>query len=324
MTSIQIEEKWLSVDYSGPSEFEFKRLDADCRSELNIGLNLKFDRCLILELPRGVDAEIQSLTMENLTLSYYNETNYIVVQLLDSSYNDLFNDLILSIYQHIHLLSSPSEYIQAFIHTFHKWTGFFDTRKAGKLQPDELKGIFGELLFLRDLLSTTGALKFNEILSSWRGPYGQSKDFVTNMKDTEVKTIDTIKNDIAISSEYQLEPEPGKTIELAVVAVEADFLNGISLKTLVSDLKNLIIEKQGDTTILFEALFQKGLSVRNLFEYDNFRFRPLSLTVYDCCRKDFPKISRSTLVPEIFQVSFHLRLSLLNDFILHEKALVWK
>ncbi len=321
MTSAKIEELWVNLTHSGHSEFEFIRIDAECIPELNIGLNSRLDRCLILELPTENDADIQSVIKENLALNFYRETNYIVVQLTDNSYQDLFNDLIVSIYQHIYLLSDTTEYTQALIYTFYKWSGFFDDKKTGRLQPDQIKGLIGELLFLRDFLLETPSSSINDAVLSWQGPYDKSRDFVTDSKDTEVKTIDTYKTDVIISSEYQLEPESGKTIELAVVSIEADVLNGLSLKTIVLELRDIIIGKLGDTAILFDALSQKGLSLRNLYEYDNLRFRPVNIVTYDCSRDGFPKLTHGTLPAELYQVSYHLRISMLNDFILQIKTL---
>ena len=68
----------------------------------------------------------------------------------------------------------------------------------------------------------------DDILLSWRGPFDEGHDFVFDFTDYEIKTIEKTKNNVRISSEFQLDSEKGKKIELVVISVEFDIDNGIS------------------------------------------------------------------------------------------------
>ncbi|WP_187261745.1 PD-(D/E)XK motif protein [Pontibacter beigongshangensis] len=320
MTNARLEKLWIGLNHSGQSEFEFKRVDSICIPELNVGLSSNLQRCLILELPKGFSGNWPEVVKDNLSLFWYPETGYIIIQLLDANYNDLFDDLILSIYRNISGLSQPSDYITNMIRIFNKWSGFFIDSQTGRMQTNVLRGLIGELLVLRDMLTQASYATVNNVLSSWRGPYDQARDFISDRIDTEVKTTDG-NSDIHISSEFQLQPEPDKELHLAVVELELDLADGISLRILVNELRHIIDNLLGDTSLLLRALFQKGLTYHNLFEYDNLRFKARRIIIYDCLQSAFPVLINSELPAPIYQVSYRLRLASLTDFIIQVKEL---
>ncbi|UEG54910.1 PD-(D/E)XK motif protein [Mucilaginibacter daejeonensis] len=315
MTVAALEPVWPELLHSGSSEFEFRRIDSICIPELNIGVNGKLHRCLILELPKGTLGSWPTVIRDNLSLCWYPDTAYIVVELLDASYNDLFNDLIISIYRQVSGLSRADEYINGLIRIFNKWSGFFDSRQTGRMQPETLRGLIGELIILRNLIGPAAPDAVNSILASWRGPYDEVRDFITDGLDTEVKTTDG-NSDIRISSEFQLQTETGKELHLAVVVMEPDLTVGISLKSLVNEIRVLSDTLLADPSLLPDALFQKGLTFRNLSDYDNFRFRIRRIIRYDCLQDGFPALLRNDLPLAVYQVTYRLRLSLLSSFII--------
>lgn len=315
ITVTQLESMWFELSYSGTSEFEFKRIDNISIPELNIGLNSKTCRCLILELPTGIPGSWPSLHKENLSFSWYSDTGYIVIELLDVGYIDLFNDLIVSIYRQVYDLLNPDDYISSFIRVFNKWSGFFDTRQVGRMQLESLRGLLGELVVLREMIKPATPHSINEILASWRGPFDQVRDFIPVSQDTEVKTTDG-NSDIRISSEFQLQPDLGKELYLVVVILESDLTGGFSLRDLVNEIRELTDSLLGDPSLLPDALFEKGLTFRNVHEYDNFRFRVRKIIRYDCLLPNFPTLSSSALPQGVYKVTYSLRMSLLNNFII--------
>ena len=319
MDNVKLELLWKSLTFSGQSDFEFVRIDADCIPELNIGLNRQFNRCLILELPLTSKVDLVPVVRQHLSLDLFRDTGYIVIQLTDAVYNDLFNDLVISLYRRIKDFSDIESITTELIQSFHKWSQFFDAGRTNRLLPEQVRGLLGELLVLRELINGSTASKLNEILNSWKGPYGLTHDFVSGLKNIEVKTRDTWQPDVRISSEYQLQEELNKGLELAVVCLDSDMEYGMSLSTLVIEIRQLIVAKLGDTTIMFDALFQHGLTIGNLSEYDNLRFKPISIHYYDCTGVNFPRLTRADLSREISKVNYDIRTTALNDFITAKK-----
>lgn len=319
MKTVDLEYIWKHLHYSGKSEFEFTRIDKGIsKPEIHIGLNSKLNRCLLLELPKNHDVDFQTSTKQNLTLSLFKDTDYIVLELTDNAYFDLFNDLIVSIYQRIYLMTDVNEYSKVFIQMFYKWSEFFDDKKSDKLSQDIIKGIFGELFVLKSLIAESDSSHLNDLLNSWKGPYDVGHDFVMDQKNIEVKSKDFSKLNVKISSEYQLEPEDGKALELLVLSVENNPIEGQSLRLLLAKVKELVINKLGDFSIILTALSQKNISPQNIFQYDNYRFQALEQVVYDC-DKDFPKLIKSNTPKAVSSIKYTLQLSYLDDWILSTK-----
>ncbi len=319
MENIIIDNLWKTIVHKGEADFEFKRINSICVPELHIGLNSISNRCLILELPTNYKLEFQANKKENLSIEYFKNTNYIVIELNDNNYFDLFNDLIFSIYQKIYLMKNVDDYCQEFIHTYYKWSQFFTELKSDKLSIDIIKGLFGELLILKSMILESNNLNINNTLNSWIGPYDKGHDFILNEKDIEVKTKDLSKLEISISSEFQLDNENGKSLELIVISVEIDLVNGFSIKDLVLEIKEIVNKKLGDNSILIKALNQKGLTLSNMYIYDNFRFNPIESTTYLCDSNEFPKLIRSKTPKEIHGISYCLKTNKLDNFIIASK-----
>ena len=312
-----IESIWESIEYAGDSQFVYKRLSFEGKPSLNVGLNAALQRCLILELPKKATLNLPNSIKQNLSLEYYENSKCLCIVLLDSMFYDLFDDLILSIFNRIAEISDSDEYSREFINSFYKWSSFFENKKSERLTKDQIKGLFGELLFLKNqLLNSTSNV--DDILKSWKGPYDEGHDFVFDFKDFEIKTVENSKNNIRISSEFQLESEKGKELELVVISVITDAMNGVSIKNLIDEIKVIILNNFGDNSILLNALFQKGLTFSNLILYDIYKFQPIKETSYNCNNEKFPKLNKSNLPIEINAVKYNIRLNLIEDFIINE------
>lgn len=313
-----IENIWNKIIPSGEGEFEYKLLSKDSIPQLNIGFNKKSQRCLILELPFDFDKPFQQSEKENLSLKYFKKEKCLCIILNDDFFKDLFDDLILSIYSKIYNISNTEEYSELFTKHFFKWSAFFENKKTDGLTRDQVKGLIGELFYLKNLLLNP-EISIDELLSSWRGPYDEGHDFVFEFTNYEIKTIVKSKNNVRISSEFQLESEKGKELELVVIFVNPDNENGLSLKSIINDIKTIVLDKLGDNSIFINALAQKGLSIGDLNQYDIYRYTPIEEISYDSNRENFPKLIRSSLPEEINKVNYNIRLNLIEKFIINKK-----
>lgn len=318
MNKETIEQIWTEITHSGKGEFEYQLLSKKSVPQINIGFNKEEQRCLILELPLNYNEPFQQFEKENLSLKYFSKERCLCIVLNDNFFVDLFDDLILSTYCKINKVYNPEEYSDLFVKHFIKWSAFFENKRSVGLSGDQVKGIFGELFYLKNLLIES-TLNVDDILISWRGPYDVGHDFVFDFKDYEIKTIENTKNNISISSEFQLESENGKELELVVISVILDIVSGISIKNIINEIKIIVLNKFGDNTIFFNALLQKGLSPNNLEEYEIYKFIPISEIAYDCNNDNFPKLIRASIPEQITKVSYTIRLNLIEEFILQTK-----
>jgi hypothetical protein len=321
MTVDQLQIKWKGLpEKSDTDGFKSLLLSPDIHAIVFIGVNNKGNRCLILALPRSFKIDIRSVEKENLTIRYYPDSNYIALQLTDNGYHDLFDDLILSVLNRMKHLIDVESYAKEFIHTFYKWSEFFSDKKLTTLSEEALKGLIGELIVLQSFIEEADSYNVNDVLNSWKGPYDQKNDFVLNSKNIEVKTKDIASTDIKISSEHQLEADFEKGLELSVISLQADPVSGFTLNDLVLKIRSSIIERLGDTSILFKALMQKGLTSKNLQEYDNSRFKAVDEIKYDCNAQGFPRLTKSNIPPGINGLKYNIRLATLSEFIIFQKT----
>lgn len=312
--------KWENFEsFKVNKGYKALRLSSDCIPELYIGTDKDGFRCLILYLQENTPIKLKDNEKEKLKISFLPLEKIILIKLNDSGFIDLFNDLILSLYFKIKDLTNPDKYAQELIHSFYKWADFFDDSINSRLSNEEIKGLFGELFVLNELLSQTVPDTVDQILDAWKGPYDTTNDFIFDNKNIEIKTKDESKSFIKISSEYQLEKEFDKGLELLVVSIKTDISNGVSLSDLLKVTTRLIRQNLGDLTILYHTLAQIGLTIESAVDYNNYRFIVCRTTSYDCERENFPKLSVSNLPEEITKLNYNLRITTLKNFILEEK-----
>ncbi|NRS87837.1 hypothetical protein HNQ02_000747 [Flavobacterium sp. 7E] len=318
MNKAIIEKIWLDIIHSGNGEFEYQLLSKKSKPQLNIGYNKKKQRCLLLELPLKFEKPFQQFEKENLSLKYFIKEKSLCIILNDEFFRDLFDDLILSIYSKIWNVSNPEEYSELFTRHFFKWSSFFENKRHEGLSKDQVKGLIGELIYLKNLL-VNSEIKVDDALLSWRGPYDEGHDFVFDFTDYEIKTVEKLKNSVRISSEFQLESEKGKKLELVVISVEVDYENGLSLKGLVNEVKSIVLDKFGDNSIFINAIAQKGLTIGDLEQYEIYKYSPVEEISYDSTNEEFPKLIRSNLPEEINKLNYNIKLSLIEKFIIYKK-----
>lgn len=316
MDTKEIESKWNLLNPEPGSSYRSLRISSECIPDLFIGIDQEANRSLILKLPANYKMDFKSCEKQNLSITFYYDTRWVVLKLLDNNFWDLFNDLIISFYNRIYRISDVAGYSKEIIHTFYKWSEFFDDSRRDKLGEETIKGLWGELRILLDLVGNSNSNTVNDTLSSWRGPFDSCHDFVMSLKNLEVKTKDTSKAEVKISSEFQLEPESDKGLELVVVNVERDQVSGASVKDLILQIKGLIIDRLGDFTVLLKAIAQKGLNMRNIDEYDIYKYRAINSTSYNCILAGFPKIIRAEIPGEITRVNYNLNVNSLNDYLI--------
>lgn len=312
--------KWNDIsDFKNLNEYKALRISSKSIPDLFIATNEDGHRCLLLFLPNGVDVRINGSDKEKLNLTYLKDQNIIVIKLNDSDFFDLFNDLIISLYSKIESISDPNIYSNELILSFYKWAEFFEDQRSSKLTLEKIKGLVGELFVLNELLNLTEPQNINMTLKSWKGPYDNSNDFVFDDKNIEVKTKENSQQLVKISSEFQLEDEFGKGLELIIVSVKIDLMLGVSINDLLSQAVTTIRYKMGDLTILYNAINQIGLTIESSKEYNNHRFVIIKLSTYNCAIPSFPKLSFSNIPQEITNLNYNLRTSTLNDFLTYEK-----
>lgn len=314
MTITELEKRWKSIIYSGSVPYRSLRISSDCLPELYIAIDIKGARFLILQVPKGTKVNCRKVDIENISLEWHEDSRFIIIGLLNTQFTDLYNDLVLSLYNRIKNISRSEEYTVEFINSFQRWVDFFDESISNQLSEYELKGLFGELTVLLWLLNNAQRKPVDEVLIAWQGPYGKAQDFIFSNYNLEVKTKNIGEVSVRISSEFQLQPELGKQLQLGIVNVQVS-PDGISVKELIEKIRSAILSKGADLSIFLKTLSKAGMGGSNSDKYKNIRFLTFNITFYHCHDVEFPKIITTEIQTGISQVKYNLNLSVLDPFI---------
>lgn len=323
MDSVLIESQWKKLEGQGNSDFKSLCIDESCPN-LYIGINSVNNRCLLLIIPKGFKLNFKGETKENLKTSYNKRNNCVVLELLDNYYHNLFNDLIISLYYKIYKVEDIKDSTSTFITTINKWSDFLAKSRNDKLSKEIIKGLFGELTILNELLIQSSLSSVNSTLNAWQGPYDANTDFVFDEKNIEVKTKNYDSSVVQISSEYQLDDELGKHLELSVVSVESNSNSSLTIELIIVEIRDRILKLNGDVSVLFDALAQKSLFSSNLKDYDLYKFTLRKYENYSCDmvlqnNQVFPRLKKSELPGYISKLRYNINLQELDNFIVAHK-----
>jgi hypothetical protein len=224
--------------------------------------------------------------------------------------------LVISLYFKIKDIKNYKESTTLFISTINMWASFLEDEKNDRHSEDLIKGLFGELSLLNELLKTADNSNVNYFLKSWKGPYDTNHDFYFDDNNIEIKTKNNSKSDVNISSEFQLEEEIGKSLQLVVVSLESVLLNGLTLEILVNQIRDKVISLNGDLSILYDTLKKKAITHRILSEYNIYQYTLISHIYYNCVENSFPRLIKSELPDNISGIKYKINLKGLESFII--------
>ena len=305
-----IKQKWENVTHFREIKgFRALRMSDQSGLELYLGITHNDHRCLILFTPADENLkEIKPREKQNISLFQIPSKGIVLIQLNDNNLKEQFNELVLSLHSRMSLIVDTHSHSSEFVNAFHQWVELFEPKQNDKLQPHIIKGLFGELTKLRELMVESILPNYNVILESWKGPYGKSNDFVFDDLNLEIKTIDNTRTIVPISSEYQLDQDGQKGLDLVVMLVSDDQVNGSSIYQVIKQIIKLIRESNSNITIFLKALREASLAVESSKGYNNLRFKLHKQLIFDTTNDEFPKIVKSKLPSSLSSVRFDLNI----------------
>lgn len=145
-------------------------------------------------------------------------------------------------------------------------------------------------------------------LNGWSGPEPTHKDFSYKEVWFEIKSINSFKNSVSISSLEQLDSElPGHLVVYNFEKMSSSFA-GITLNKLVA-LISKTLQYETDRDIFFAKLKQVGYSYNEV--YDNYVYNLIKVDSY-LVDDRFPRIKADTLPSGITKVQYDVLLSMIE------------
>ena len=173
---------------------------------------------------------------------------------------------------------------------------------SGTMSDSEIVGLLGELLFMDERMIPDWGTQI--ALDSWTGPEKTHKDFSTDKVWYEIKTINSGKTTVRISSIEQLDSEIEGFLVVYDLEKMSPTFNGLKLNAIVQKLLHVLTSSQREEFITKLSLYNYDFSPI----YDNFVFSVVGVSTY-VVKDDFPRLTRDNLPLAISKVQYDLNLS---------------
>lgn len=244
------------------------------------------------------------------------DKNILIFKLLNFEHKDIFavlcEDLIASISEEI----NEKRIIREVLNRFEKWKSLFNKIGLQGLKPEEQRGLFGELYFLRKFLQTTN--NFLPIVNTWTGTEKQIRDFQSGSWAVEVKTTHGNNHQkVQISSERQLDTTNLEDLFLYHISLEQQQNSGETLNDIVDSVIDFLRAEIIALNKFKSKIYEVGYFdlQRNLYETIGYHIRQDEFYKVE---KDFPRIEENDLRTGVGDVKYSIILSQCAPFSISE------
>lgn len=252
-----------------------------------------------MRLKGSVVIEVDHLLLGGVPLLRFSLTNY---ELLD--YFSIFcSDLIKSTDEIVEDIVAYKTICSRYL----SWKKMFRS-DSSNLNENEIMGLIGELLFLRDEMFP----KYGQELSiiSWSGPEKTHKDFAVSNSWYEVKATSIGKSSVTISSIEQLDSDVDGELIVYFLEKMAPPFNGIKINELVLSI-NEIITMSPLKQLFFEKLETFGFKISQ--DNDNYVYNLAGKSRYKV-NAAFPRLRREVIPLAIDKAKYELSLANIDEF----------
>lgn len=223
---------------------------------------------------------------------------------------DLFSGLCETLIGTLAPITDPAIALSVVLAHIKRWKAFLAGKKTRLLSPEEIRGLFAELLFLRSLYQ--GHLEEKPAVEAWCGVEGVHQDFIFGNTAVEIKALSgKERNTVRISSEDQLE---GLSDNLFLMIFRLDNISDSDRALSLNDAVRLIENELTDTVALEEFSAKlAGFGYIPVQEYDLPKLLIISAHTYRVT-EDFPRIIRAHLPEGVTRVSYEIKLEKISPF----------
>ncbi len=299
----------LRADSSHPLDFRIGR-DARGRYAFQLDAERGVDDAPPDEPPAGMDVVVDDLEdgLSRLTLTLHDHEDFAIFRVLCTDLLDVTRDF------------EPGEGARArqiLLGRLRQWQEVLARRRRKLLSRNEIMGLLGELLFLRDIMGRRFGLPL--AVASWRGPYGDEQDFAMSGVIVEVKTqATTADRRLRVSSEDQLDTSGSRIVicQQGLATCGDGELGATSLNGLVRELS-----LASGATPECRARLETRLDIagwQDLPEYDD-QWMLVDRNYFEV-GEGFPRITRADLRSGVEDVRYRIRTADCLPFRIEEEA----
>ncbi|GAX87023.1 conserved hypothetical protein [Lebetimonas natsushimae] len=233
----------------------------------------------------------------------------IQIILKNEEHTEIFENLCKDLIRSTKGINSEQKAINSLLLRIKKWQKLLSSLNR-YLDKNFLKGLVGELLFIKKLL---GHFDRREVLDFWKSPTEESvHDFIVNDTAIEIKTK-TSKNIINISSYEQMFTELPKLYLYVYTLSECDRNKGFNIYDIIGEIKKLLSDEY--LIFYFERLLVDYGFV-SLKEYNEVYFSHIKEEAFKV-GEGFPKIEKKS--DAVINLKYSIKIDKIEEFKIEEK-----
>lgn len=224
---------------------------------------------------------------------------------------DIFAALCESLLGALIPIADPATGLAVALAHLKRWKAFLAGKRTRLLFPEEIRGLFAELLFLRVLYQGSHLPEENAV-ESWCGVEGVHQDFIFGNTAVEIKSLSgKERNTVRISSEDQLEGLSDNLFLMIFRLSEMpDSDQALSLNDAVRRIENELTEATAIESFTGKLA---GYGYLPLPDYDQPRLQPNGTKAYQVAA-GFPRLVRGQLPEGVTKVSYEIELEKISPF----------
>ncbi len=283
-------------------------------------------RCIALRLQSGSMinytsyADLKDINLELIPDEKDNLRHYLLILLSSQQYEDVFSTLCEDLINGISNITGDEKIVKELLNRLEKWKSLFDKAALQGLSPEEQRGLFGELYFLRKWAIQTSDLQ--KCIQAWLGPERSLRDFQLNDWAIEVKTTHGNNHQkVHISSERQLDTTNLNALLLYHLSLESQQQSGENLNELIDSIIDLLNGNIAVQTQFKAKLLQGGYFIHHRTLYVNTGYHIRQESFYEV-RDLFPRIEERDIRKGVGEVKYSIILSSYSDYIINESSAI--
>ena len=320
---INYKEIWESINNESKIDdslaFAAREIHTNSNSKLflasNFSLNKRFLFVLLENVPdKSIFPKFQGMEISiiNTTLGLYKQKNFLCLKQSIDGLDNIFELVISDIANSIINMSLENNIIITLMNSLETWKLFFEKNKNKSLSIEKQKGLFGELVYLRDFV-----LKQVECpiaIESWKGPERAYHDFEFKKIAIEIKTTSGKEHKkFMISSEKQLDMLELEELYLGLFSLNVHYNEvGQTIVDIIEELDNLFLEFSAARYAFNLKLLKLGFLLDHKLDYTT-RFSISSIDFFQI-NDEFPRITKSNLPLGIGDLKYSVMVSACEKF----------
>lgn len=322
----RIKKIWQQLESNIQEESGLLKLRYSETSECNVFLGIKIPelyRILIVSVPfqEGKEFklkyEFRGLKFEKIFDPDNSQLLLLNLVLIDKQFKDVFDSLVADVLEAIIDESDIKVILKAYSNRLIKWQSLFERLKQPGLSPEEQRGLFGEMYFLRKFLQVATDPK--DVIISWIGSEKQVRDFQFSSWSIEIKTTHGNNHQkVLISSERQLDTTNLEFLFLNHISLEVRQFSGETLNQIIDS----ICESLGTDYSAYNR-FKSKLIEAGFFDHHRHLYEDIGYFIreddYYMVHNQFPRIEERDIRNGVGDVKYSIIVSQCSEYKISEE-----